>query len=61
MKEANILLYSSKDGNIIKCIMLPTISFASNEYYYTAISNNQLTLDKYSVLKVLDKFDFNIQ
>ena len=40
--------------------MLPTISFISNEYCHTTISNNWLTLDKDGMFKVLDEFDINI-
>ena len=60
VKEANTLLCLSKDSNIIKCIMLPTISFISSKYYYTTISNNWLILDKHGMFKVLDEFDINI-
>ena len=52
MKEANVLLHLSKDSNVNKYVMLPTISFISNEYYHTVISNNKLTLDKHGVFKV---------
>ena len=53
VKEANVPLHLSKDSNFIKYLMLPTISFASNKYCCTAISNNWLILDKYGVFKVL--------
>ena len=39
--------------------MLPTMSFASNEMYYTTISNGWLMLDKCGSFKALYNFDVN--
>ena len=48
-----------KDGKTMLCVMLPTMSFASNEWCYTNISNGWLTLDKCGSFKALDNYDAN--
>ena len=59
VKDTTVPLCLLKNSSIIKCVFLPTTQFVSNEYYYTAISNNWLTLNKYGIIKVLDEFEFN--
>ena len=61
IKSSNALLCLSKDGGIIKCILFVTRRKCSGNFCYTAISNNQLTLDKYGMLKVIDEFNYNNQ
>ena len=59
VKDTTAPLYLLKNSSIIKCVLLTTTRFILNEYYYTAISNNLLTLNKHVMLKVLNEFDFN--
>ena len=59
VKSTNALLSLSKDDSTIKYILLVTRRNAPNRFCYTAISNNWLTLDEHSLLKVLDNFDGN--
>ena len=40
VKSSNVPLYLTKDGGIIKCVLLVTRRKGAGDFYYTAISND---------------------
>ena len=59
MKNTHAPLYLTKHGIIVKCILLVMKVTQSDCYSYTVISNNWLTLNKYSSFRVMDDFNYN--
>ena len=58
VKSSNISLCLIKDGSVIKYILLVTRRKGAGDFCYTAVSNDWLTLDKNSLLKVIDDFNY---
>ena len=56
VKSLNTPLCLTKDEGIIKCMLLATRRKSVGNFCYTAVSSNWLTLDKNSLLKVIDNF-----
>ena len=58
IKSSNVPLCLTKDGGIIKYMLLVTRRKGVGDFYYTSISSDQLTLYKNGLLKVMDDFNY---
>ena len=58
IKSSNVHLYLIKHGAIIKYVLLATRRKDAGNFYYIAISNDWLTLNKNSLLKAIDDFNY---
>ena len=58
VKSSNTPLYLTKDEGIIKCVLLVTRRKDTGNFCYIAVSNDQLTLDKNGLLKVMNDFNY---
>ena len=52
------LLYLAKNSTVFKCVQLTTKVNNSSDFYYAAISNNYLILDKYNNLKRINDLNY---
>ena len=58
MKKTEQHMRLSKDGAIIKCMLLQEKLIDSDDFCYTTISNDWSTLDKNGNLKIMDDFNY---
>ena len=59
VKSTHSQLCLTKQGAVTKCALLSTKIGQSDNYCFTAISNNWLSLDKYGAFIVMDEFKHN--